>query len=555
MIVEISAYTNEGRVRTNNEDSWDIIAASWKAQNKTITISGTGVLLVVADGMGGTNAGEVASRIAVETFRKEFEVKSSVENDENSRLNFLENLIKKAHQNIISESTRNLDHVGMGTTAVLAWILDDKVYVAWCGDSRLYLYRIGKPFSPFTDDHSLVWEQVVKGNMNSEQARLSDESNIILQSLGDIKQPPKPQSRVLSIQQNDRLILCSDGLNSMLSDGEIESLIAAPNIDTTMLCRQLVDAANIAGGRDNTTVIVANIIKGQKTALTPYPIGKKSGLSRMNMILLSVCLFLAAGLGYYYFNNPFSLGEVQIISIDERNLLEKLNDQINIYEQTRDSFAKQENVTAIKLSEFATKINDLTKSLEKFGIKDVPDSRISLSIDSLTDHRIVFNNSEYLVVSKKLTILTSQIREETAKYLTERKTLSPQETEKSGLETSNPKNLQAITREKNLEIAQSMIDQSNYLLYAKKFKDCQLLKQEKAEFDKIKPENIEKAALVKRHIIKFNKNNDVIKVSTTTKKLMQDANFISSLHSIIVKFDDKIKQCADASSSLTPIKN
>lgn len=221
MIVELSAFTNEGRVRTNNEDSWDIIAASWKAQNKTITVTGNGVLLAVADGMGGTNAGEVASRIAVETFRKEFEGLTNPENDDNSRLLLLEGLIKKAHKNIVAESTRNLDHAGMGTTAVLAWLIDDKAFVTWCGDSRLYLYRLGKPFAPFTDDHSMVWEQVVKGNMNAEQARLSDESNIILQSLGDIKQPPKPESRVLALQQNDRLLLCSDGLNSMLSDGEI----------------------------------------------------------------------------------------------------------------------------------------------------------------------------------------------------------------------------------------------------------------------------------------------------------------------------------------------
>lgn len=411
MIVELSAFTNEGRVRTNNEDSWDIIAASWKAQNKTITITGNGVLLAVADGMGGTNAGEVASRIAVETFRKEFEGLQNLGSDENSRLQFLENLIKKAHKNIVAESTRNLDHAGMGTTAVLAWLLDDKAYVAWCGDSRLYVYRIGRPFTPFTDDHSIVWEQVKKGNMNAEQARLSDESNIILQSLGDVKQPPQPESRILTLQQNDRLLLCSDGLNSMLSDGEIESLMAAPNIDTNLLCRQLVDAANIAGGRDNTTVIVANVVKGHKVASSSYPIGKKKGISKLNLALISICLVLVAGIGYYFYDSN-SKPIFATLSKEEKDLLNMFNADYHKYALQLDSFISGKIITECNLD---SAIQDLTLNkirlgdlIKKHGLQFSALNH-TVTFDSSSIKRDTFATNSFNEVNTKLKQLQSQL--------------------------------------------------------------------------------------------------------------------------------------------------
>lgn len=562
MTVELSAFTNEGRVRTNNEDSWDIVAASWKAQNKTITVNGNGVLLAVADGMGGTNAGEVASRIAVETFRKEFEGLQMPVGDDNVRLQFLENLIKKAHKNIVEESTRNLDHAGMGTTAVLAWLLDDKAYVAWCGDSRLYLYRLGMPFTPFTDDHSIVWEQVKKGNMNAEQARLSDESNIILQSLGDVKQPPQPESRILSLQQNDRILLCSDGLNSMLSDGEIESLVATPNFDTTILCRQLVEAANTAGGRDNTTVIVANIVKGQKIASSSYPVSKKTSMSKLNLALLGLLLVLAAGIGYYFFVDN-SESKTLVFSPTEISLISKLNLELKDFATKKEDFYKEKkDLSVCKLKESLQKMDTLiskfSHEIEKYGLSISEEKDSVLIGNSNVASRETFNSKSFDAVSSHLNnanlLLDNTIKdyELCAQPFQQKDDIKPNII--GNKSANNPKTTNTANQ-RYLKLAESMINQSNYLIYAEAHKDCKLLAENKGEFDKIKPSNIKRDELIKRHKISFDKNGNVSRVNTTDlKKLEIEANFISGLYHDIVKFKDKISNCSKP-DLLTPIKN
>jgi serine/threonine protein phosphatase PrpC len=344
MIVELSALTNEGRVRTNNEDSWDIIAPNWNTRNNSIHIngnnSGNGILLAIADGMGGTNAGEIASKIAIETFRREF--LSLAAPVTTSKWRILEGFLKKAHQNILAEAMRNLNYTGMGTTAVLAWLIDDTAYVAWCGDSRCYLHREGKPFDPITDDHSMVWEEVKKGNMTAEQARLSDDSNIILQSLGDASKLPKPESKVVPLQKGDRILLCTDGLNGMLSDIEMEKIIHSTETTHDTLSAQLIEAANAAGGRDNITVIAAKIMQGKplaaeahqpqliaETASTPVNKTANSALLLVTTGLLSLSMIV----GYMAFK---PVAKVQAAFSDtEIQLVGKLNQSLALYNTDR----------------------------------------------------------------------------------------------------------------------------------------------------------------------------------------------------------------------------
>ncbi len=337
MIVEISALTNEGRVRTNNEDSWDIVAQNWSGRNNVIEVVGNGILLAVADGMGGSNAGEIASKIAIETFRKEFLAFSP--NNNTSRWRFLENIVKKAHHNILTEATRNLNYMGMGTTAVLAWLIDDTAYIAWCGDSRCYLYRDNKELIPITDDHSMVWEEVKKGNMTAEQARLSDESNIILQSLGDPNKTPKPESRVIPIKQGDCLMLCSDGLNGMLSDTTIQKIIGNQDNKSQLLCAQLVEAANAAGGRDNVTTIIAKVTQGKEIAEAisspkpsieeDAPMPAKKTEKNLLMLLATGLLALSMAAAYFFFK-PAEKRTIDF-SENETQLVEHLNKTLAPY--------------------------------------------------------------------------------------------------------------------------------------------------------------------------------------------------------------------------------
>jgi protein phosphatase len=146
----------------------------------------------------------------------------------------------------------------MGTTLTIIWIFPHKSYVAWCGDSRLYIYRKNAFLIPVTDDHSLVWEMVKAGELTPEEARIHPESNIITQSLGTPSFPPKPEAKAFEVHQGDRLLLCSDGLNSMLSDEQIYRILSEEE-STITACKKLVEEANEAGGRDNITVIILDV--------------------------------------------------------------------------------------------------------------------------------------------------------------------------------------------------------------------------------------------------------------------------------------------------------
>lgn len=305
MQVEIFAFTNDGRVRPHNEDNFDFVASQWSPKNRNVDVLHKGVLLIVADGMGGTNAGEVASKIAVDTIKEKFNNITIVPKTESEKKQLIQSLILDAHKAIVRHGKIHVESAGMGTTAVVAWLVDNIAVIGWCGDSRCYVYRKGEKFYPITNDHSMVWEEVMKNNMSAEQARLHENSNIILQSLGDASQPPKPDVIIYPLQQNDRLLLCSDGLNSMLSDKEIEYLVSNYQIDNAKLCRELINEANKAGGHDNITVVSADVKQGLNKAQKVFNIEtKKHKMSNLSIVLLSILSIGGLAAAIYFFNNP-----------------------------------------------------------------------------------------------------------------------------------------------------------------------------------------------------------------------------------------------------------
>lgn len=326
MQVKITVATNVGRVRTNNEDNF-AITKPWSAQNSDILLDSRGILLMVADGMGGTNAGEVASNIATSVVKEQFEISLLPQEDE-ARKGFLKNLLLIAHKNIVNHAFQYQGNAGMGTTVVLAWLIDNKAYIVWCGDSRCYLFRPEMPFLQqlqlLTDDHSLVWQKVKTQELTPEQARLHPDSNIILQSLGDPSQMPKPDACMFNLQTNDQIMLCSDGLHGMLSDEQIAGVFREP---TDNMCREFVKQANKAGGEDNITVITAAVQQLQTNVITTNianlpttelsnEIQSVQNVNKINaatttkkkrwvwvVLPILVTLMLSAGIGYYYYAN------------------------------------------------------------------------------------------------------------------------------------------------------------------------------------------------------------------------------------------------------------
>jgi serine/threonine protein phosphatase PrpC len=242
--------TDVGRKRKHNEDAYAL----------DITDEG---LFIVADGMGGHAAGEVASRITVDTVG-EF-IAATRQKEEatwpfkyNHELHFNSNrlavAIEKANERVMAAVAAQPWLKGMGTT-VVAGLLDGKILsLAHVGDSRAYLLREGQ-LSRLTDDHSWVHEQVAAGILTEEEAKTHPLKNVVTRALGG-GPSVSPDLQELSFEAGDVFLFCSDGLTTMLSDEEIRDAVASEP-DPKKLCENLVDMANDKGGVDNITVVVA----------------------------------------------------------------------------------------------------------------------------------------------------------------------------------------------------------------------------------------------------------------------------------------------------------
>ena len=236
------AASHEGQLRVQNEDNFHI---------------GDG-LFVVADGMGGHLAGEVASEMAVERLR------ANLPADGDNTLDQLLAAIDQANIEIYDGSTEQPDHAGMGTTltaiAVVADPLDGQAFaIANVGDSRCYVLRHAR-LRQLTIDHSFVQELVAEGAITRDEARTHPRRNIVTRALG-IEPGVRVDSWTMPIFQGDRLLLCSDGLVDEITDDAITELLLE-HTDPDAAAQALVDAANAAGGRDNVTVVVVDVVEG-----------------------------------------------------------------------------------------------------------------------------------------------------------------------------------------------------------------------------------------------------------------------------------------------------
>ena len=266
MKIKISSLTNRGKVRGNNEDSIivcsDLEQQDWGAGTTAcITLGKLGALLVVADGIGGANAGEIASGLAVNQVKMDFTPEAAeIALKEGTQKELMAKVFKNADDAINNAVLTDTDAMGMGTTFVMAWVLGEEVNVAWCGDSRCYVFNPKKGLLPLSKDHSLVQNMVDQGSITEEEALTRPDSNIITQALGDCDLPYEPEFTTYHIHSGDMLMLCSDGLCGYASNKEVEKVMSMHFNDTKECRDELLKMAMDKGGEDNISIIVASLI-------------------------------------------------------------------------------------------------------------------------------------------------------------------------------------------------------------------------------------------------------------------------------------------------------
>lgn len=250
--------------------------------DEDIAMSDCGCLMVVADGMGGMNAGEVASALAIETVKDYFapgKITPDMAESPVERRKYLELVIKEADRRVKIDAKSNSLHEGMGSTIILAWIVGDKMTLSWCGDSRAYRYNPINGLEPLSRDHSYVQELVNQGALSYEDTFEHPQGNIVTRSLGDPNNAAKPETRQFEVYNEDIILLCSDGLSGVLRDrktkdhngsyypGEnIEDIIAAHTASMTECRDALLEAAEKADWYDNVTVLLCQIESGAGNA-------------------------------------------------------------------------------------------------------------------------------------------------------------------------------------------------------------------------------------------------------------------------------------------------
>jgi len=251
--LEMVKATHTGLVRSHNEDS--------------IATDAEIGLAVLADGMGGYNAGEVASGIAtalISSETREALVRQAPHEVDRATgspfaMKLLADIIAKANTSIFQSANSQPQYAGMGTTLVVALFCNNQMTIAHIGDSRCYRQRGGK-LEQVTRDHSLLQEQIDSGLLSKEAAKRSQNKNLVTRALG-IEPAVEAEIHIYPAQEGDIYLICSDGLNDMVEDEDIEMTLGALGANLPLAAEQLVEMANDNGGRDNISVVLIKVKK------------------------------------------------------------------------------------------------------------------------------------------------------------------------------------------------------------------------------------------------------------------------------------------------------
>lgn len=242
MRVRAGAATDVGLVREHNEDAYLTDPP----------------LFAVADGLGGHQGGEVASRVALETLQE-------AHRRDGDDLDLVE-AVRRANRAVVERAREDPALAGMGTTLTIVRVEGDRFSLAHVGDSRAYLLR-EDDLSLLTEDHTLVHRMVLEGRLTEAQAEVHPQRSVLTRALG-VEEEIAVDVGVHDLRPGDRILLCSDGLTAMVRDSSIREILAARE-DPQAAAEALVDAANTAGGVDNTTVVVLDAMDGEGRAAEP----------------------------------------------------------------------------------------------------------------------------------------------------------------------------------------------------------------------------------------------------------------------------------------------
>lgn len=265
--VVLGALSDVGRKRSSNQDSMCSLAAP-------NTPSGVTALVAVADGMGGHKGGEVASALAIEGVVAHLGKKSGPNATASNRAEHLAAVIHQIHADVRAASNTP-ETTGMGTTLSIAVIEDNRMLIGHVGDSRIYRVRDGQ-FTQLTQDHSWVADEVRRGNLTEAEAEVHPRRNLLSQAVG-VTPAIAPMVAEFDLVVGDKIMLCSDGLHGLVSKEDMRLTIE--NMPPDLAVQTLVEKANDAGGPDNVTAVIAEIVDRSGNS-------GRTQLSEMNTITL-----------------------------------------------------------------------------------------------------------------------------------------------------------------------------------------------------------------------------------------------------------------------------
>jgi serine/threonine protein phosphatase PrpC len=288
--LDIGVLSHPGEKREINEDSFGI--SSYRLKGDDIPV----VLATVADGIGGHQAGEVASQLAVDTIMNTLTNEDADEPKEKLR-----STVKLAGTQIAKTALRSSEYYGMGSTVAIVWVIGKRLYTAHVGDSRIYLLRNGI-IRQITTDHTWIQEAIKHEIIRPEEARNHPKAHVLHQALGS-QDPPEPDFRLrlssdesdvesennqgMTLVRGDKILMCSDGLTDLVEDYEIKRALEEQNADEAV--QALVSLARARGGHDNITVIILGVPEYWPKE---KPITKKKKALRLILLALAVGIIL-----------------------------------------------------------------------------------------------------------------------------------------------------------------------------------------------------------------------------------------------------------------------
>lgn len=244
MSTRVGVVCDIGRRRENNQDSWLVCEPE-----DSLTLKAKGKLYVVADGIGGAAAGEVASKLVAETVKKQY-----FSAKEPNPLESLKRAVLAADETVREQGRTVRDRGGMGSTLTAVAVVGGNAYLAHVGDSRAYIIR-GQRITQLTTDQTVTADLVRQGKISTEQAKRHPQRHLLTQSVGGGRRPPVVDLISYSLQAKDVLVVCSDGLYNVVGDAEIREIVTK-NANPQRAAEMLADLANERGGPDNITVMV-----------------------------------------------------------------------------------------------------------------------------------------------------------------------------------------------------------------------------------------------------------------------------------------------------------